>query len=714
MNARRCTLVALTLLLCAALALPAAGLPACGSTHPSAAGPACDTSVVDSLTAPPAAGTLGDRYAQTVGPSPDPVIFVDTTQITYGQVAVGTTATTALTVRNDGDGTLSVKDLSLAGDGFSLLTNWSEPTDGGQLATPPNFTLEPGESERVGVVFEPSAAESYSATLSIDSDDPDSPTTAVALDGRGVRAAAPAVSLDSRSLTFDDATVGRQSTRSLTVSNTGDGELSIGDATIRPAGGDFELLSAPEETVPPGGSTTLMVGFEPSTPNATAGTLSLSTNDPDAGTVFVALSGVRAALNVSVERTGNATDLTATVTNATAGEAVEISVPADPDDPDPTDIDSIAVTPDRNGSFDFAVTSTDEPPPSATTFSVGDSTEPSELGYLNVTHSLPNENISQATIQYRVNRTRMAELESEPADFALYRLVDGTWERVNTTLVSETDTSYVFRSTASGLSEWTAATEVPRISVSDATANVTAITTEETVEIRVLLNNTGGSDGRFEVELLLNGSVVERRGVAVSPETTSLVTFQRGFERTGTYGVEVNDFFVAAVEVSDGSAEVVEGGQAGTASNGSDASGGLGFLLPGIAVVLVALVALGSAAAYRLGVFGSGDAAEASADGAVDGDADAVPLAEAADDDGVSTPATAPPDRPADDEMSAGDATVPDVSDGVEPTDDGDPADDAATDVSDAELIDEAEPVDAPDADLIDDAVDAADDDTER
>jgi formate-dependent phosphoribosylglycinamide formyltransferase (GAR transformylase) len=129
---------------------------------------------------------------------------------------------------------------------------------------------------------------------------------------------------------------------------------------------------------------------------------------------------------------------------------------------------------------------------------------------------------------------------------------------------------------------------VPRISVSDASANVTAITLEESVEIQVLLNNTGGSDGRFEVELLQNSTVVERRDVAVSPETTSLVTFQRTFDQTGTYSIQVNDIFVAAVEVSEGDATVLDSGVNGTRT----ASGGSGPLSPAVTAIAILLVAL--------------------------------------------------------------------------------------------------------------------------
>ena len=557
--------------------------------------------------AAPAVGgsaTTPAAHTQVEDPSeePDPEIFVDTTAVDFGEVDVGETTTAAITVRNDGEGTLRVKSLVLGGDdAFSLaLDDSSSSGTGGEVATSPNFTLEPGESEQISVVFEPSVGGSVDGTLTIDSDDPDASTVDVDLGGDGRQPNPPAVVLDTRSLTVGDAAVGEQSVRPITVTNTGDGEVTIGSQTIRPGGSDFEILTPLDGPIPPGESEALSVGFEPTTRNATAATLSLATNAPSSPTL-VYLSSTRATVDVSLNRTATTTEVTASVRNATAGDAVSISVPSDPDNPASTDIDSVSITPARNGSFDLEVSSSEEPPADASTFEAPGSTEPEGLGYLNVTHSIPNENISQATIQYRVNQSQMDELEAEPEDFSLYRRVNDTWERVNTTVEREQDGTFVFSGTASGLSEWTAATEVPRISVSDATANVTAVTLAESVEIRVLLNNTGGSDGRFEVELLQNGTVVERRDVAVSPQTTSLVTFGRGFDQTGTYGIEVNDVFVAAIDVSESEASVVEGGEATVdAAETTESAGGPGPILLGGVVAVLGVAALVGFGAYRV------------------------------------------------------------------------------------------------------------------
>ena len=588
MHTRHRALSACLLLLVAMVALQtsvvATGATTCET--PRSAGTACPAPPPAHQGSPGGAPGPGNLPAQTTDPSPepDPDIFVDTADIEYGTLAVGESATANVTVRNDGEGPLRVKDIVVRGDAFSLALMATD-TDG-TLDTEPLFTLESNESRTVPVVFEPAAAGSYSTVLSIEADDPETPTTNVSLSGAADPEPTPALSVSRQTLTFDNATVGETSVRNVTVSNDGDADLQIRNQTIQPGDRGFEIQSPVGETLAPGASETLSVSFLPDSRNATSAALSLTT---DGGTAVVSLSSSRANANVSVNRSDNVTRVTASVENATAGEVVDISVPPDPDDLDSTDIDSVSITPAENASFDVNVTSTGEPPETAATFEPTDSTEPAQLGYLNITHTIPNGNISEATVQYRVNRTTMDDLEAEPEDFTLYRRTNGTWVATNTSLRRETNRSFVFRSTVTGLSEWTAATEVPSISVSDAEANVTAITTADEVEIQVLLNNTGGSDGRFEVQLLLNGSVVERRDVAVSPETTSLVTFQRGFDRPGTYGITVNDVFVAAIDVADGEANVVEGGPSPTATPvelttgsggpwGALAAGGVGIL----------------------------------------------------------------------------------------------------------------------------------------
>jgi len=642
--------------------------------------------VVAQVSAPTAAS---NGYAQAEDPSdePDPDIFVNTTSIDYGEVDIGETGSASVTIRNDGEGTLRIKDLELGGDdAFSLdLEDDSSSETDGEVATSPNFTLEPGESEQVPVIFEPTSDADYSGTLTIHSDDPETPLVDVALTGDGQQPSSPGVTVSSRSLTFEDATVGEQSVRNVTVTNTGEEELLVDEQSIQPADGDFEILTPLGDNISPGESDTLSVGFTPSTQAATSATLSLTTNAPNE-TTLIYLSSTRAGADVSLNRSENTTELTASVQNATAGEPVSISVPSDPDDPASTDIDSVSLTPARNGSFDLNVTSTTERPADASEFEANGSTQPDELGYMNVSHSIPNEDIDEATIQYRVNQSTMEELEAEPEDFTLYRY-NGSWQPVNTTFDREANGSYMFTGTTTGLSEWTAATEVPRISVSDASANVTAITLEESVEIQVLLNNTGGSDGRFEVELIQNDTVVERRDVAVDPSTTSLVTFQRTFDQTGTYSIEVNDIFVAAVEVSEGEANVVGEQQAQETDVSSTGSGGPWGILAAGAVAVLTIVGLVGFGIYRV-VGGSEPAVDDGAPGpATDAmDADETGAAAAAGADAVTDAGDGLSDEQADTVAGESEPTTDDE----DVTDDGEGASDEPAEASETDTADEA------------------------
>lgn len=490
----------------------------------------------------------------------------------YGVVAAGIVENMSFTAENNGTAVATVTGWQLAGanpDSFQLLGDSN------------GATLDEGEQTNVTVAFAPESNRNRTARLQL-LNTTGTPVYEVGLAGRGE---APEIALGNKSLSYTEATVGERVIKNISVRNAGADDLQISNQTVQPSDNEFEILTAVNGTLEPGQSDSLTVAFQPDSESAKSAVLSMTTNDPTRETTVIYLSSSRATANVSLNRSKNVTDVSATVENATAGESVAITVPSESEDT--TDIDQVSVTPRVNGSFGLDVNSTSERPVSASAFEPNESTEPSELGYMNISHSISNDNISQASVSYRVSREEMAALESEPDDFSMYRQYNGTLERVNTTLEGETNDSYVFQSTAPGLSEWTAATEVPRISVTDATANVTTVTTREAINIQVLLNNTGGSDGRFEVRLLLDGEVVEERDVAVAPTTTSLVSFERDFGQPGNYSVTVNDIFVASVDVSETSEEarVVND----TPDGPSSPSNAFGPLSPGLAVLAIIL-----------------------------------------------------------------------------------------------------------------------------
>jgi hypothetical protein len=150
--------------------------------------------------------------------------------------------------------------------------------------------VAPGGSCPINVTFRPTGAGSRSATLTIATNDPLTPTITISLTGTGT-----AVSLNPTSLTFAPQLVGTNSTTQLvtvTNLNAGTTRLIITGVSIT---GDFARLGGNCVTGGPGlvagANCTLAVTFHPTATGARSGNLAISTNDPGTPTVNVPLSG---------------------------------------------------------------------------------------------------------------------------------------------------------------------------------------------------------------------------------------------------------------------------------------------------------------------------------------------------------------------------------------------------------------------------------------
>ncbi|WP_435365780.1 Ig-like domain-containing protein [Haloarchaeobius sp. DYHT-AS-18] len=108
-----------------------------------------------------------------VGP---PEVTVSPTTYDFGDVGVGTNATTNVTVTNDGGSPLSFDGVQVTGTDAALYT----AVDGSGATTIPA-----GGTHNVTVEFAPTAAETTTATLEIATNDSDESTVSVALSGIG-------------------------------------------------------------------------------------------------------------------------------------------------------------------------------------------------------------------------------------------------------------------------------------------------------------------------------------------------------------------------------------------------------------------------------------------------------------------------------------------------------------------------------------------------
>jgi hypothetical protein len=106
-----------------------------------------------------------------VGDMPPGDLVVEPTFYDFGTLEVGASTETAITVRNAGEGPLTVSSLDYASNDGDLRV-----VDPGALAALPHV-LGPGESTEVRVEYAPSAPGSDEGTLLVTADDPDTPQT---------------------------------------------------------------------------------------------------------------------------------------------------------------------------------------------------------------------------------------------------------------------------------------------------------------------------------------------------------------------------------------------------------------------------------------------------------------------------------------------------------------------------------------------------------
>jgi Abnormal spindle-like microcephaly-assoc'd, ASPM-SPD-2-Hydin len=106
---------------------------------------------------------------------------VSPTALNFGEVTVGQSGSLSLKVSNTGNSALTTSRATISGSGFSVVGGLS------------GLTLQPGQSESVSVVFEPTAKGSASGTVSIPAG---ATTTSVALSGTGTTASSSSHSVD--------------------------------------------------------------------------------------------------------------------------------------------------------------------------------------------------------------------------------------------------------------------------------------------------------------------------------------------------------------------------------------------------------------------------------------------------------------------------------------------------------------------------------------
>jgi len=233
---------------------------------PSASGARSATLTITSNSA------TGSDTVPLTGVGVQPASTLAPTSLAFNSLRIGTqSAAQAVTVTNSGNGTLNVTGVSLQGanGGDFAFTN-------GCLAP-----LAPGPGCTISVTFTPTATGARNASLQILTDTPQSPQT-VALAGTGI---ASAVTLSKTPLSFGNIPVGRTTTKTLSVQNTGTATLTFFSFTF--SGGNAPLdYSITQNTCTPlpigvRGKCSITIQFAPKATGSRTANLVLADDAPN-------------------------------------------------------------------------------------------------------------------------------------------------------------------------------------------------------------------------------------------------------------------------------------------------------------------------------------------------------------------------------------------------------------------------------------------------
>ncbi|OZG70740.1 hypothetical protein BTA51_24450 [Hahella sp. CCB-MM4] len=206
-------------------------------------------------------------------------ISVDPASIDFGDVQLGMSEQTDVTVSNKGGDILGINGVTLSGADASEFVQTNNCT-----------TLAAGESCNISVTYAASEEGAQNAVLSIASDDPDTPNVTIDLSGNGLVEPVSDIELSAEEIDFGVIEIGNSAERTLTVTNTGGASLNVTSVALA-NNGDFIITGTDCDIVAPEGSCSVTMTYTANSSDASSDVLTIESNDPDEASVAVALSG---------------------------------------------------------------------------------------------------------------------------------------------------------------------------------------------------------------------------------------------------------------------------------------------------------------------------------------------------------------------------------------------------------------------------------------
>ena len=233
--------------------------------------------------------TVSDGFSVS---APDQVNIVNTSTVAtpqivlspatydFGSVLVGTNKTANVAIQNLGSGLLTVSGLSLSGADFA----YSGP------GLP--FSISSGYQVSLQVTYTPGAAgASVPGSLTVTSDDPDTPSASFTLNGTGYTGS-PVINLPATSVVYGDVEVAATQAAYVIIKNQGTANLNVTGLSVT-GSADFALPGgAPTSyVIQPGRQVTVQVNYTPGEVGPDTGSLVITSDDAVNPSLSVSLDG---------------------------------------------------------------------------------------------------------------------------------------------------------------------------------------------------------------------------------------------------------------------------------------------------------------------------------------------------------------------------------------------------------------------------------------
>jgi outer membrane protein assembly factor BamB len=201
----------------------------------------------------------------------------------------------SLAIRNRGDDFLDIEPLKLTGkDSADFRISKIDPAS---AVTPTGgLRVNPRDSVKVDIVFEPTGSGARAATLLIDSNDPRTPNLRVEL--QGLATDGPDIDSDTRLVDFDSVSVDTTVSRFLTINNRCSRPLALTELST---GSSSFSAHWTAQSIAPFDSAMVTISFSPTDTLLYADTLRIVSNDPDENPYMVELRGVGKAPDIDIE-----------------------------------------------------------------------------------------------------------------------------------------------------------------------------------------------------------------------------------------------------------------------------------------------------------------------------------------------------------------------------------------------------------------------------